>query len=219
MRAVSIESDDNCPAGAIGEAAAAAGYDVERIVVDRRADAFGDPTGIDLLLVTGSDEHWYEIDHHPHLQAELDFIQAAIVGGARLFGMCFGGQALSLALGGAVSRNPVDEIGWVEVETTDAPLVPPGPWFVWHSDGFTVPDGGRLIAWNATGPQAFVHGPHLGLQFHSEITPAMLARWEHELPGGLDGGALVDETRQRAEEARGRAFELFAAFERLGVRT
>jgi GMP synthase-like glutamine amidotransferase len=219
MRAVSIESDENCPPGHIGAAAQAAGYDIDHVVVNCQVEAFGDPSGIDLLLITGSDEHWYQIDEHPHLQAELAFIRAAMANGARVFGMCFGGQALSLALGGSVTRNERDEIGWVTVETNDPALIPAGPWFAWHSDGFTVPDGGRLVAWNEFGAHAFVHGPHLGLQFHSELEPAMLDRWKAELPEIVDGPALVQETADRADDARRRAFALFDAFERMGVRT
>jgi len=220
MRAVTIESDQYCPTGYIGEAAIAAGYELDRIVVDRRVDAFDrDSSGIDVLLITGSDEHWYEIDRQPHLRAELAFIRAAMAEGARVFGMCFGGQALSLALGGEVFDNGGLELGWTTIETEDPALIPPGPWWEWHLDAFTIPDGARLVAWTPGSAQAFVHGPHLGLQFHPELTPEMFTGWAPELPDGADRAGLVQETAGRADSARARAFALFDAFERMGVTT
>lgn len=218
MRAVSIESDANCPTGLIGEAAVAAGYELQPIVVDRRERAFDvDPSGIDLLIVTGSEEHWHEIDEHRHLQVELEWIQAAMQEGARVLGLCFGGQALALALGGDVQDSGALEIGWISVDSDDPGLVAPGPWFAWHHDTFTVPAGGRLVASNEVGPHAFRHGPHLGLQFHPELTVQMLAGWLPDAPGWVDRDDLMEETLTIATQARRRAFDLFDAFERLGV--
>lgn len=215
MRALSVESDDTCPAGFIGEAARSRGYALERVVVDRNPQAFPSPQGIDVLLVTGSQDHWYEMDQHQHLQAELEFIRAAIADGARLFGMCFGGQALAAAHGGEVRHNGALELGWREVESIDSSLIPPGPWFEWHHDVFDVPEAGELLAWNEAGPQAFRIGPHLGLQFHPELTPAMFARWALELPDQVDREALIAETSGHAEQARTRAFALFDRFEEM----
>ncbi len=214
-RAVVIESDEMCPAGFVAEAATNSGYTLDRIVVNATPDVFPQPEDIDLLIITGSEEHWYEIDEYPHLDAEFTFIRSAIVMGARVFGMCFGGQALALALGGTVSANRIAEIGWVSVETNDPDLVPPGPWFEWHEDGFTLPPGAELLAWNDFGPQAFFHGPHLGLQFHPELTPEMLAGWAPDLPTDVDAAALMQETASEADGAKNRAFALFKMFESL----
>lgn len=214
-RALVIESDNASPAGIIAEAATESGYILDRIVVNAAADVFPEPVDIDLLIITGSEEHWHEIAEHPHLDAELTFINRAITEGARVFGMCFGGQALALALGGKVSANRSAEIGWVSVETNDSSLVPTGPWFEWHEDSFTLPPGADLVAWNEFGPQAFVHGPHLGLQFHPELTPEMLARWAPDLPADIDAIALLQETESEADGARDRAFALFKMFESL----
>ncbi len=214
-RGLVIQSTDNCPAGIVADAATESGYTLDHIVINAAADVFPEPEDIDLMIITGSEEHWYEITEQPHLDAELTFIKRAIAEGARVFGMCFGGQALALALGGTVSRNSTAEIGWVSVETNDPSLVPPGPWFEWHEDGFTLPPGADLLAWNDFGPQAFVHGPHLGLQFHPELTPEMLTHWALDLPADVDRAALIRATANKADMARDRAFALFKTFESL----
>jgi GMP synthase-like glutamine amidotransferase len=86
-------------------------------------------------------------------------------------------------------------------------LVPEGPWFQWHFDAFTLPPGATLIAESDVGPQAFVAGRSLGLQFHPEVTTEIMDDWvrvyRHELDAdGVDPDALLEETKQRATETR-----------------
>jgi GMP synthase-like glutamine amidotransferase len=101
-------------------------------------------------------------------------------------------------------------VGWREVETDDAAVVPSGPWFMWHSDTFTLPPGARELARTPVGPQAFALGPHLCVQFHPEITPAILAAWvEHDdadlRRNGVDPASALAQTRAGIEGARERA--------------
>jgi len=104
-----------------------------------------------------------------------------------MIGHCLGGQMMSRALGGKVSRNPVKEIGWNRVTVEDSPLA--RRWFgadvrefvtfQWHGDTFTIPPGGERILTGAHCPnQAYVvDDRHLGLQCHVEMTPEMIASW------------------------------------------
>jgi GMP synthase-like glutamine amidotransferase len=110
-------------------------------------------------------------------------------------------------LGGKAFRAPQSEIGWIPVRTHDPDLVSEGPWFQWHFDTFSTPPAARLIAENEAGPQAFVSGPHLGVQFHPEVTPEIMDTWvgtyRHELDDeGVDPDALLLETERRAEDSR-----------------
>ena len=53
----------------------------------------------------------------------------------------------------------------------------------WHEDGFTLPPLAYEIARNAFGVQAFCHCRHLAVQFHPEVTPAIVEGWsrsDHE---------------------------------------
>jgi hypothetical protein len=82
-------------------------------------------------------------------------------------------------------------------------LIPGGPWFEWHHDSFTVPPGARLIAETEVGPQAYIIGRSLGLQFHPEVTPEIVEGWVrayreelHEDSLDLDG--MLEETTRHA---------------------
>src|SRR5439155_3910790 len=149
-------------------------------------------------------------DHVPFVQREHRLLRRAVDAGVPVLGLCFGGQLLARVLGGEVYRSSTSEIGWMPVRTRDPQLVPEGPWFQWHFDTFTVPAGATLVADSDAGPQAFVAGRSLGLQFHPEVTPEIMDEWvrtyRHELDAeGVDPDALLVETRQRAEES-GRLF-------------
>jgi GMP synthase-like glutamine amidotransferase len=134
-----------------------------------------------------------------------------------VLGLCFGGQMLARVLGGEVSRGEVAEIGWLPVRTIDRELVPEGPWFQWHFDNFTTPPGATLIAESDVGPQAFVAGRSLGLQFHPEVTPDILLEgvgaYRHALDDeGVDPDALLAETDRNAEENRRTALRLLERY-------
>jgi hypothetical protein len=65
-----------------------------------------------------------------------------------------------------------------------------------------------VIADSPVGPQAFVAGRSLGLQFHPEVTTQIMDDWvrvyAHELEGdGIDPGALLEETIGRRARASG----------------
>jgi hypothetical protein len=93
------------------------------------------------------------------------------------------------------------------VRTRDPELVSEGPWFQWHFDTFSTPPGATLVAETDAGPQAYVHGRHLGVQFHPEVTPEIMEGWvrtyRHELDDeGVDPDALLEETHRRGEDSR-----------------
>jgi GMP synthase-like glutamine amidotransferase len=151
----------------------------------------------------------------PWVAAELDLLREAVVAEVPVLGLCFGGQALSIALGGAVSTARAPQIGWFELDGAGGEIEP-GPWFHWHYEQLSVPPGARALAESAVGPAAFRIGPHLGLQFHPEVTTEVIAGWarsEAELAKlGIDPAALVAESERRAPAARARAWALFDAW-------
>ena len=114
-----------------------------------------------------------------------DLVRGAVAADVPVIGHCLGGQLLSKSLGGTVTLNPVKEIGWAEVRIADTPPAP--DWFGdtraflsfhWHGETFSIPDGARRIAWSEhCANQAFAIGPHIGLQCHVEMTPAMIRAW------------------------------------------
>ena len=140
---------------------------------------------------------------------ELALLREAVAADVPVLGLCFGGQALCLALGGEVSRASSPQVGWFEL----AGEIAPGPWFHWHYEQLAVPPGARELARSPAGPAAFAKGPHMGVQFHPEVTPEVVAGWSRSTEElatlGIDPAALVAETRARAPQVRTAAFELF----------
>jgi GMP synthase-like glutamine amidotransferase len=123
-------------------------------------------------------------DDLPWLPSLFDLIRKAVAAGTPVIGHCLGGQLMSKALGGQVTKNPVKEIGWGNIETT-APIAT--TWlgnlqnfeaFHWHGETFSIPPGAtRILRSEYCENQAFVMGPHLGMQCHVEMTGAMIRLW------------------------------------------
>ena len=125
-------------------------------------------------------------DDLPWIAPVLQLIRSGVDADVPVLGHCLGGQLMSAALGGAVSRNPVKEIGWGEVVVTGRPLAQ--QWFGhaaqsfvafhWHGETFTIPPGAERVLTNRhCEDQAFVLGKHLGMQCHIEMTAEMIDTW------------------------------------------
>ena len=134
----------------------------------------------------------------------------AVDAGVPVIGHCLGGQILSRALGGVVARATTTEIGWIDVESTDAGAA--REWFggrermnvfQWHYDAFTIPPGATRVLANEHNPnQAYVlDGRHIGFQCHIEMTAGMLATWCDMAPGELP--ATSSPSRQSREAILG----------------
>ena len=93
------------------------------------------------------------------------------VPGPRDGGICFGAQIMSASLGGTVSPSLRPEYGWGHIES-DEPAISSGPWFQYHGDEFTLPEGATRLAYNDSGLQAFSFGRSLGGSVPSRGHPA-----------------------------------------------
>lgn len=109
-----------------------------------------------------------------------------------VLGHCLGGQSLAHALGAPVTRAPVAEIGWLDVEVCDESAR--REWFggrtafttfEWHYDAFALPAGATPVLTNAFNVhQAYVVADrHIGFQCHIEMTEALVETW---LASGAD---------------------------------
>jgi GMP synthase-like glutamine amidotransferase len=153
--------------------------------------------------------------------AELDWLRAADAAAIPVLGICFGAQALSVALGGRVEAAPRSEIGWFTIETVDPTLIEPGPWLEFHGDRCLPPPGARLLAKTDVCVQAFSVGRHLAVQFHPEVDGDQLGRWltdggraEAEA-AGQDPDEFLAQTRAEEPAAARRADRLVATALRL----
>lgn len=128
-------------------------------------------------------------DPLPWIPPILDLIRQAMARGQPCLGHCLGGQLISKALGGVVTKNPVKEIGWNPVRVEDNAearrwlgdeLVDRRDFttFQWHGETFTIPPGAtRILTGDVCRNQAYVIGNSLGMQCHVEMTPQMIQTW------------------------------------------
>jgi GMP synthase-like glutamine amidotransferase len=215
LRALVLQHEDPTPPGLVTEWLESHDAEVETFRIDLE-DREVDPTEYDLVVSLGSEFAAFD-DTKPFVPREARLMRRAVDADVPVLGLCFGGQMLARVLGADLFRSEQSEIGWLPVRTSDPELVPEGPWFQWHFDSFTAPPGSTVVAESDVGPQAFVAGRSLGLQFHPEVTPQIMDDWvreyRHELDAdGVDPDALLEETNRRAEEARRTSWQLLERF-------
>ena len=207
-------------AGFIADAFAARGAEVRTHLFPREGPL---PAldGVDHVVVLGASWSVYDERIADWMGAELDWLRAADGAGIPVLGICFGAQALTVALGGHVEAAPRSEIGWVTVSTTAPDLIEPGPWLEFHGDRCLPPPGARVLASNEVCVQAYSLGPHLAVQFHPEVDGTQVGRWladggraEAER-AGQNPDALLAETMAEEPAAALRADRLVAAALRL----
>ena len=227
MKLLVIQHDHASPLGHVAERFVDRGFDLTMHTVVPQ-DSFATPgvvtdfpdfTDFDAVVPMGAP--WSTYDHEligSWVVPELEQLRQADQAGVPVFGICFGGQLLATALGGSVAPSSTAEIGWYDVQTDERDLVPEGPWFQWHYDGWRLPPGAREVARNASSSQAFVLRGNLAVQFHPELTGTMLAGWLGNggdlkaREAGFDTDELVRQTHAREGEARVRAHRLVDGF-------
>lgn len=139
----------------------------------------------DWLVVMGGPMNIYEEEKYPWLATEKQFIRDAIASGKVLIGLCLGGQLIADVIGGKVTQNPQQEIGWFPIQLKEkirsSPLFsffPAQPMvFQWHGDTFSVlPETAVQLAESpACKQQAFVYNNRVfSFQYHLENTQEII---------------------------------------------
>jgi len=165
-------------------------------------------------------------DDLPWIRNVLTLINSAAQSDIPVLGHCLGGQLMSKALGGKVTRNGVEEIGWGTVAVADGATAK--EWFGttreftgfhWHGETFTIPPNAIHVAQSPyCANQAFVLGKHLGMQCHIEMTPELIRSWcddwEKELvnkasPSVQTPAQMFDRLDERVRSLNGVADRLY----------
>jgi GMP synthase-like glutamine amidotransferase len=210
MTGVVLQAQDDAPAGLVGDWAAARGLALDTLRMDR--EPLPEPRDTAFAIVLGASAS-VAIPDDDWIPGVIDWLRAADAACVPVLGICFGAQALAAALGGKVHRLAEREIGWVTVESDDPERIAAGPWLTWHEDGIELPPLAYELARNRFGVQAYCHCRHLAVQFHPEVTPAIVADWAHgDAPDEVDREALMQATRQHSPAAAAAAFRLFDGF-------
>lgn len=215
MRVIVVRHHRIDEAGFIADAFAARGAELTTQLFPKEAP-LPSLDGVGHVVVLGAAWSVYEDRISDWIGAELDWLRAADAAGIPVLGICFGAQALTVALGGEVEAAARSEIGWVTVQTADPGLIEPGPWLEFHSDRCLPPPGARVLASNEVGVQAYSVGPHLAVQFHPEVDGAQVGRWLHDggraeaERAGQDPDVLLAQTHAEEPAAARRADRLVA---------
>jgi GMP synthase-like glutamine amidotransferase len=215
-RALVIQHEKPTPPGLIDPWLRDRGAEVETLRIDEQDPHDLDARDYGVIVSLGSEFGAYQ-DDLEWISHEMDLFREASEADVPILGVCFGGQLLARVLGGRVFRADKEEIGWLPVGSRDPDVVPDVPWFQWHFDTFTAPPGADVVAENEVGPQAFVIGRSLGVQFHPEVTPDIMESWvrayRHELDEhGVDPDRLLEETHERAKTSRAASLRLLDRF-------
>jgi GMP synthase-like glutamine amidotransferase len=217
MRVVVIANSGDGDAGWVGEYLTEC-YDAQLVRCWREEPhAWPDLAGVDLVVSLGSDWSVYWDHVQSSVRAEVAFLADAHQQDRPVLGICFGAQIAAHALGGRVERAPVPEVGWYHLELLAPTPFDAGPWFQWHADRIEPPAPARVLARTPHAVQAFTMGRCLAVQFHPEVTQAMVQRWASgsgvaELQRlGVDRITLLEATQQWANARREAAGALVRA--------
>jgi len=173
---------ENSTPGRVGRALVDRGY-----ALDIRRPRFGDPLPGTLAHHAGAVIFGGPMsanEPEAYMRRETDWLDVPLAEGAPFLGICLGAQMLIRNLGGRVDFHPQGcaEIGYYPIRPTAkgrALMDWPNKVYQWHREGFDLPAGVELLAEGDLFPnQAFAVGPAAyGIQFHPELTLAMMHRW------------------------------------------
>ena len=147
-------------------------------------------------------------DPDEFIKRETDWLAVPLKEERPFLGICLGAQKLVKHLGGTVKMHSqgLVEIGYYPLEPTAegrAMMDWPPMVYQWHREGFTLPTGATLLARGdeAYPYQAFRYGARAyGIQFHAELTLAMMMRWTVKAAHRLS----LPQAQAREEHLRGR---------------
>lgn len=170
-------------------------------------------------------------DDLPWIAVEKNVIRQAVALGIPVAGHCLGSQLLASAMDAQVKRLERPEIGWQKILVDDNATA--NDWwghasgthlltFQWHQDTFDLPTGAvRIASSQFCENQAYVlHGIHLGVQSHLEMTPALIElslerngdQIDREIQLNNPGVTSIPETRRELNQ---RTHQMTGSLERL----
>ena len=223
MRVLSVTHGPSVPGGVFEEAVTAAGHALERWVIADGGSP-GPAHAYDAVLVFGGSQHPDQDDRFDWLRDEEEFLRDVLAAELPVFGVCLGAQMLARSAGATVGPAREPEIGWYDVVLTQSGTADPvlgslparATVFQWHHYTFSLPPGAVALAESPVCLQAFRLGGRRawGIQFHAEVTNAMLFTWIDEDPDDLPMSAdeLRTESQTRLPESNAYGRSLAEAF-------
>jgi GMP synthase (glutamine-hydrolysing) len=157
------------------------------VPLDIRRPRFGDPLPESLeahagAVIFGGPQSSNDPDDF--IRREIDWIGVPLTEKRPFLGICLGAQMMARHLGARVDYHAEGkaEVGYYPIRVHDAARTVCGNWpdvvYQWHREGFDLPHGAELLAEGDIFPiQAMRYGTGFAIQFHAEVTHAMMCRW------------------------------------------
>jgi GMP synthase (glutamine-hydrolysing) len=175
-----------------------------------------------------------QVEEYPFLIDVRELALAAVDDGVPLLGVCLGGQLLARALGFAVPKAPVREIGFEPMRSTTAAsrdelagVFDDGDHvFHWHEDMIEMPGNAELLATSdRVAVQAYRVGTTAwGFQFHFEVDLPEIELWlrdmdsaELERGWGKTPRRILDEAQTFLAVQQEKGQEVFLRFAKVAA--
>ena len=212
-----VEQNDDAPAGLLAEWARERGHRVITLQANEiGAGPWPDPAALRRGSRRSGPSSPSTRSRDPWIAPQVAFLREAHDRGVPVLGICFGGQALAAALGGEVQRGARarDRLARARAARRRRRSRPARGSRGTRTRSRCRP--GRPSSRAAPScPHAFRVGRSVGLQFHPEVTPAIVEGWIRDgrdtlaAASAIDGDAMGAQTRAGAAAHRARAFALF----------
>lgn len=161
----------------------------------------------DLMIVLGSLSSVASGHCAPWADREIEQIRGWVDAGRPYLGVCFGAQALAVALGGTVERMPEFFRSVTGIPWNDGSMR--GPWVIWHEDAITSVGPAEVLGTLPHAVLAFRHGSAWGIQPHFELDGDAVETLARQLDASPEvWEPLAQGAREHGEDLRQATFAL-----------
>jgi len=190
-RVLIVRNSETAPEGGFGAWLAEGGARITVIGGEALPAREAEARAAELVVLLGSPRGVYETDI-PWIAAQRGIVARLAAAGRPIIGICFGAQMLAAATGGDAA--PIGQgrafLGVFGNEVATEPVWR-GPFVRWHGDHITPPPGAAVLARDGGTVQVFREANRLGVQFHPEATPEIVATWVARYADRVDGPAVL----------------------------
>lgn len=89
-------------------------------IIELKSEPIPDTDMYDILIMLGGPMSVNDSDIYPYISKEEALVREFIAKGKKVLGICLGAQIMAKALGANVYKGTAPEIGWHDIEITDA---------------------------------------------------------------------------------------------------